>query len=65
VPVVLDERRVSRSADAFLDVVGRAVGVYRNQPDVWTRMVKRGMSEDLSWGSSATQYVKLYQRLLA
>jgi len=54
-----------RSADAFLDVVGQAVDVYRNQPDVWTRMVKRGMSEDLSWGSSATQYVKLYQRLLA
>jgi starch synthase len=54
-----------RSADAFLDVVKRAVDVYRNQPDVWARMVKRGMSEDLSWGSSATQYEELYQRLLS
>ncbi len=53
-----------RSADAFLDAVARAVDVYRNQPDAWARMMKRGMSEDLTWGSSAKQYVSLYQRLV-
>jgi len=52
------------SADAFLDAFTRAVDVYRNQPEAWVRMVKRGMSEDLSWGSSAKKYVELYQRLL-
>lgn len=53
-----------RSAEAFLDTVSRAVDVYSHQPEAWNRMLKRGMSADLSWGSSAKQYQALYQRLM-
>jgi starch synthase len=49
---------------AFLVAVERAVSVFREHPEAWRRMMRRGMSEDLSWASSATAYQKLYMRLL-
>lgn len=52
------------TADAFLNAVDRAVTVFREDPAAWKRMMVRGMSEDLSWGSSAKMYVGLYERLL-
>jgi len=48
---------------AFLEAASRAVEVFRQHPDAWERMMIRGMRTDLSWGSSAKKYVRLYERL--
>jgi starch synthase len=52
------------TADAFLSAAERAVTVFRQDPAAWKRMMVRGMSEDLSWGTSAKAYIELYERLL-
>ncbi len=52
------------TADALLSAVGRAVEVYRSVPDAWKRMMVRGMTQDLSWESSAAKYLELYRRLV-
>jgi starch synthase len=52
------------TADAFLGAVRRAVETYRKTPDVWHKMMVRGMTEDLTWGSSARRYLELYERLV-
>ena len=48
----------------LLDVVERALEVYRN-PDDWTRLALTGMGQDWSWTRSAERYVPLYERALA
>jgi len=53
-----------KTADAFMKAVEKAVRVYNEQPDAWKRMMLRGMREDLSWTSSAREYLELYKRLL-
>jgi starch synthase len=53
------------TADAFLEAVGRAVRTYKEHPEVWKRMMQRGMSDDRSWRSAAQEYFSLYRRLTA
>jgi starch synthase len=38
----------------------RAINLYRNDPQEWQELQKRGMSRDFSWHTSAKQYLKLY-----
>jgi starch synthase len=52
------------TAEAFLDAVHRAVETYRTAPDVWRKMMVRGMTQDLTWESSGRQYLELYRRLV-
>ena len=48
---------------AFFDAVGRAVALYRGDPNGWLRLMQNGMRQDWSWDRSAAAYEKLYQRL--
>ena len=49
----------------MLFTVRRAVDYYKNHKDIWHLLQQRGMKGDYSWGHSAGQYVKMYEKLLA
>src|SRR5258708_19933799 len=44
----------------FYGAVVRAAETYRH-PSVWTWLISRAMSEDVSWSRSAQRYVQLFQ----
>ncbi|MEG2221595.1 MAG: glycogen synthase GlgA [Oscillospiraceae bacterium] len=48
-----------RSAD-MLYVIREAVSLYREQPDAFSRLRRRGMEEDFSWAKSAAAYGRIY-----
>jgi starch synthase len=43
--------------------MGRAVRMYRKNPEGWRAIQRAGMRRDWSWGRSAGQYLGLYQAL--
>jgi len=45
--------------------LSEAVKLYRQQPEVWRRLMQNGMTRDWSWRNSAAQYAKLYQDLIS
>ena len=47
---------------AMMQALGAALATYPNKK-AWTRLQKNGMRADFSWGRSAGEYVKMYQRL--
>jgi starch synthase len=49
------------SADALVQVVRRALRVYRHRA-AWRRLMTNGMSADHSWTTPAREYVKVYRR---
>ncbi len=51
------------NAHDMLHSVKRAVRYYREQPEVWGGMMRRGMESDFSWNRSAGEYIGLYERL--
>jgi starch synthase len=48
----------------FLYTVNYAKSVFFNYRSNWDAMVRRGMEQDFSWGSSALQYQGMYEWLL-
>ncbi len=52
------------NAHDMLYVIRRAVRTYRESPDVWRTLMKRGMTGDYSWDRSAGKYLSLYESLL-
>ena len=50
-------------ADALLDAVRRAVAAFR-RPELWSALVRNGMTEDFSWDASAREYALLYKKAL-
>jgi starch synthase len=50
--------------DALLNALQRALQTYRDRPKQWRRLQANGMKRDFSWEHSASEYVKLYKRLL-
>lgn len=52
------------AAKALLAALHTAIRIYHN-PHVYTALAKAGMRQDLSWGSSAQVYMRLYRKLLA
>ena len=50
--------------EAMLGALRRAVELYRRDQQAWRELMVRGMQEDHSWGASAREYLRLYQRLL-
>lgn len=48
---------------ALWDSIRRAIQLY-NQPEAWTRLVRRAQAVDLSWAESAKAFSKLYANLL-
>jgi starch synthase len=47
--------------DALARTVRQAIRLYHDRP-VWLRLIRQGMAEDHSWGTSAREYVKVYRR---
>jgi starch synthase len=41
----------------------RAIGLYRDYPDEWNKVMHNGMVQDWSWDRSAAEYEKLYRTL--
>ena len=50
-------------ADAMLDAIRRAASTYR-RPELWSVLVRNGMTEDFSWDASAREYALLYKKVL-
>ncbi len=50
------------SPDALRGALGRALEAYA-RPEIWKAIQRRGMRKDFSWGRSAGEYVKLYERV--
>lgn len=53
------------NADAFLDAVWRAVGLFQFNPQDWEKVVQNGMRRDSSWKQSARDYLQVYQRAMS
>jgi len=47
---------------AMMRAIGDALAAYPNTK-IWSRLQKNGMKADFSWGRSAAEYVKMYNRL--
>src|ERR1044072_787003 len=47
---------------AMMQAITNALAAYPNKK-MWTRLQKNGMKADFSWGRSAGEYVKMYNRL--
>lgn len=52
------------NAHEMLFTIERAVSYYQNDPEMWHRLVERGMHADFSWTASAQDYMSLYGSLL-
>lgn len=55
---------VEASADGLIASIQRALEMFRTAPKVWKQLQTTGMSQDLSWGKSAQEYLALYQSLI-
>ena len=53
------------NAHDMLHTVRRAVHYYKNNREVWYKLIVRGMTGDYSWHASANKYLEMYDRLLA
>ena len=53
------------NAHDMLNTIRRALAIYREKPDVWQMLMRRGMGGDYSWKHSAQLYVSLYQCMLS
>jgi len=51
------------SGNALLTTVQRAVETFKDK-QLWKKIIKNGMSEDLSWEKSGRDYLDLYRRCL-
>lgn len=49
---------------SLLWAVLRASKLYKNYPDMWTKLVNKGMRQDFSWNESAKKYIQLYKKIL-
>lgn len=52
------------AADDMMGAIDRAVGLYYDYKDKWAGLVRRAMTTDFTWNSSAGEYVKFYTELL-
>jgi starch synthase len=52
-------------AQAFADAVTQALDLYRRDPDAWKELMVRAMNRDFSWGRSALEYKRMYERALS
>lgn len=52
------------SSRALMKCMVRAISVYRNMPDIWSKIVEEGMKEDYSWNKVSDKYVNLYKKAI-
>jgi starch synthase len=53
------------SPAAIYYTIGWAVSTYYDRPAHMQRMIQSAMAQDFSWGMSAQEYLKVYQRAIA
>jgi starch synthase len=51
------------SPSALLDAIHRAMNTFRNKKE-WTEMMKCAMKQDFSWDKPASEYVRVYERVI-
>lgn len=51
-------------AAAMMAAIGQALHLFRHPP-AWRRLQVNGMRQDVSWGRSAAEYVKVYKGVMA
>jgi len=49
---------------ALMKTLVRALSIYKNMPDLWEKIVRRGMQEDYSWKTAAEKYIELYDKAI-
>jgi len=49
------------NAEALLTALRRALRLYR-EPEKWRRLAANGMEQDWSWGRSAREYLRVYEK---
>jgi glycogen synthase len=52
------------NAHDFLNTIRRAVDIYENQWNVWTKIVKCALKSNFDWTDSARKYFHIYETLL-
>ena len=52
------------TAKALREVLSKAIKIYVNQPKKWRRLQINSMKKDFSWGKSAKEYMRLYNKLV-
>lgn len=52
------------NAHDMLFTLQRAVGLYYDNKDAFSKLIRQAMNEDFSWDSSSKQYIELYQNML-
>ena len=50
------------TGEALLATIKQALATYRDQPS-WQTLMRNGMTRDFSWGASAREYGKIYDRV--
>ncbi|MBQ9211832.1 MAG: glycogen synthase GlgA [Clostridia bacterium] len=51
------------NAHDMLHTIERAIGYYKQEPEIWKLLQHRGMTGDYSWDHSAGDYLRLYEKL--
>jgi starch synthase len=49
----------------FVKTLKRALLLYKTKPDVWKKLVVRGLKSDFSWNMPASKYLSLYKKAIA
>lgn len=49
---------------SFIETVERARRLFREEPEIWRKIMRNGMARDFSWDLSAMRYLELYESLL-
>ena len=53
------------NADDFWNALGKAIYIYRVDPDSWRAIQRKGMTNDYSWETSARAYQQVYEWAIA
>jgi starch synthase len=51
------------SGDALLSTIRTALTAYKDR-EGWQKLMRNGMAKDYSWGASAKEYAKVYERAM-
>lgn len=52
------------NAHDMLYTIWHAIGIYTHEKEKWNTLVRKIMNIDFSWGVSADEYIKLYEKLM-
>ncbi len=52
------------NAHELLFTLQNALTIYREEPEIWQRLMGQAMQQDFSWQRSAHEYAEVYKELL-